>query len=88
MSTVLGVISLVSYVLVIYLSFLRGGEAAEAYGATGFLITLFALGGLLLGIWSRTEKDVFFFFTYLGIVLNVVALMGISLVLYAPSMVW
>lgn len=55
-STILGIISLVSYVLVIYLSFQRGGQAAESYGATGLLITLFAFAGLILGIWSNNGK--------------------------------
>ena len=85
-STILGTISLVSYVLVIYLSFQRGGQAAESYGATGLLITLFAFAGLILGIWSRTEKDMFYFFSWVGILFNTLALGGISLLLYAPSM--
>ena len=87
MSTILGAISLVSYVLVIYLAYRNGGQAAEAYGITGSFITVFAFVGLLLGIWSRFEKDVFYFFSYLGMVLNTLALFGISIVLYAPNQI-
>lgn len=85
MATILGIIALTSYVLVIYLSYQRGGQAAESYGITGFFITVFAFAGLLLGIWSRFEKDMFYFFSYLGIVLNTLALLGISVILYAPN---
>lgn len=85
MATILGIIALTSYVLVIYLSYRSGGQAAESYGITGFFITVFAFVGLLLGIWSRFEKDMFYFFSYLGIVLNTLALLGISVILYAPN---
>ena len=65
---------------------LGGGQAAESYGATGLLITLFAFAGLILGIWSKTEKDMFYFFSWVGIIFNALALCGISLLLYAPGM--
>lgn len=85
MSTILGVIAVVSLVLVLYLTYRRGGQAAASYGMTGLLITVFGFVGLMLGIVSRMEKDMFYFFSYAGIFLNGLALAGISFVLYAGA---
>lgn len=74
MSTLLGVISTVSLVTVICLTYVRGGEAAVSYGLTGLLATLMSVTGLILGILTALEKDRYRLFPALGILTNFIAL--------------
>lgn len=82
MSTILGIISTVSLGIVVYLTYLRGGEATVGYGVTGLLATIFSLTGLILGIVTVRDKDYYRLFPWLGVILNLVALGSISLMLY------
>ena len=43
--------------------------------------------GIGLGLVSKTERDKFYLFTYVGIVLNVLTLALISVILYAGAYV-
>lgn len=83
MSTILGIISLVSLGIVVVLTGRSGGEAPWGYGVTGLLATLYSLTGLILGITTWREKDYYRIFPVLGTVLNLAALCGISFILYA-----
>lgn len=74
MSTILGVISNASLGIVLYLTYLRGGDAPISYGLTGLLATIFSMIGLVLGVLTVQERDRFVLFPVLGIVLNLVAL--------------
>lgn len=74
MSTILGIISNVSLGIVIYLTYLRSGNAPIGYGLTGLLAVLFSVVGLILGIVTIQQKDYFRFFPVLGILLNLAAL--------------
>ena len=85
MSTVLGLISLVSVWIVVYQAFQARGEATTNMGVVGFTITIFSAVGLVLGYLSKKEYDKFMFFPYLGMVLNVIALACISVILYAGA---
>lgn len=82
MSTILGVISALSLVAVIYLTYVQAGEAPTGYGVTGLLVTVFSMIGLILGVVTVREKDRYKLFPCMGIVLNTVALIGIGLVVY------
>lgn len=82
MSTILGIISTVSLGIVVYLTYLRGGEATVGYGVTGLLATIFSLAGLILGIVTVRDKEYYRLFPWLGVILNLVALGSISLMLY------
>ena len=75
MSTILGVISLVSLGIVTYLSYSQGGVMHGGYGVTGVLATVYSLIGL----------DIYRFFPVLGTILNVISLGGISFLLYLGS---
>ena len=86
MSTILGIISTVSIGIVLYLTYLRGGEATVGYGVTGLLATLFSLVGLILGVLTVRNKEYYRLFPWLGIVLNLLALGSISFILYFGSM--
>ena len=82
MSTILGVISLVSLGIVTYLSYSQGGVMHGGYGVTA---TVYSLIGLILGVLTLRDKDIYRFFPVLGTILNVISLGGISFLLYLGS---
>lgn len=83
MSTILGVISTMSLGAVIYLTYVQKGDAPISYGLTGLLAMVMAIVGLTLGIVTALEKNDYKLFPTLGIVLNLAALAGIAVVIYA-----
>ena len=85
MSTILGIISLATLAYAVVMSYLKVGDIPRQYGAAAMLVMVFAFVGIILGVVSKTERDKFFFFTYLGIALNVLALAVISVILYAGA---
>lgn len=85
MSTILGIISTVSLGIVVYLTYLRQGDAPVGYGVTGLFATLFSLVGLGLGIATIRDKTYYRLFPWLGLILNLVALGSISFLLYFGS---
>ena len=85
MATILGVISLTSLVYIIVDSYRKAGEVPIQYGAVAFLTMIFAFVGIVLGVISKSERDKFYFFSYLGILLNVLVLAALSVILYAGS---
>lgn len=85
MATILGIISLVTLGYAVFMSYRRAGDIPIQYGAAALLATIFALTGTVLGVISKTEKDKFYLFSYLGIVLNVLALAVVSAILYAGA---
>ncbi len=86
MSTILGIISLVSLVLVIYFTYQRDGVTTGGYGMTGVWATIFSLVGEVLGIITLRDKDNYRFFPILGTLLNGVVLIGIFFLLYLGRM--
>lgn len=83
MAAILGVISNLSLAAVLYLTYVQRGEAKPGYGVTGFLVAVFSMTGLMLGIYSVMQKDRYKFFPLAAIVLNTIAMLGIGLVVYA-----
>lgn len=86
MSTILGVLSSASLILAAYLSYVDKGAENMRYGSACFLAMIFAFVGVVLGALGRMEKDKFYLFCYLGIVLNMAALGLVSLILYAGAL--
>lgn len=82
MSAILGMISNISLEIVIYKSYLSGGEAPGGYGVTGLLATIFSLIGLILGIMTVRDNQNYRLFPWLGTILNLVALGSIAFILY------
>ncbi len=82
MATILGIISMVSVIIVIYMTYLKNGEATAGYGMTGVLATIFSLIGLLLGLVTIREKENYKLFPILGTILNTVVLLGMAFILY------
>lgn len=85
LSTVFGALSLVSLGMAVYRTFQNQGEAFVKYGVVGMLCLIFAGIGLVLGIMARMEEDKFYLFAWIGIVLNLLTLAGISFILYAGA---
>ena len=73
MSAVLGCISVTTYAIAVFFTYNNGGEALLQYAAAAFVAAIFSVVGLVLGIMSRFEKDIFKLFPNLGIVLNLIA---------------
>lgn len=85
MSTVFGVLSDVSLGVLVYLSYLCGGQVPVNYGIAVILALLFAITGCLLGVLAWQEREMFKIFAVIGLVLNGVALLSVSGILYAGS---
>jgi len=85
MATILGIISMASLGIVLYLTYQRNGEATVGYGVTGLLATIFSVVGLVLGILTVRDKGFYRLFPWLGIVLNLIVLGSISFMLYFGS---
>jgi len=86
MSTVLGILSVLSLILAAYLSYMDKGAENMRYGSACFLAMIFAFVGVALGVLGRMEKDKFYLFSYIGIVLNLAAIGLVSLILYAGAL--
>lgn len=86
MSTILGVLSVASLILAIYLSYMDKGVENVRYGSACFLALIFAFTGMVLGVLGRMEKDKFYLFSYIGIALNLTAVGLASLILYAGAL--
>ncbi len=82
MSTILGIISNVSIGIVVYLTYLKDGEAQGGYGVTGLLAAIFSCIGLILAINTAQDKDSYRIFPLLGILLNLLALGCLGFILY------
>ena len=85
MATILGIISLATLIYALFRSYQNAGDIPRAYGAAALLVTVYAFIGVALGLISKTEKDKYYFFSYLGILLNVLALGIVSAILYAGA---
>ena len=81
MSTVLGVISLVSMLLAVIFTFHNQGEARIGYGLTSILSLIFSGVGMGLGIKTRLEKDMYYIFANSGIAVNSLVLAFIIYIL-------
>lgn len=87
MSTILGVISLVTLGISVYFSYLNKGVITERYGTSAFLALVFMVIGLGLGLFSLREPEKFRLFSVLGIVANVLVFAVLSLILFAGAYV-
>lgn len=85
MSVVLGVIGIASIIVAVAFTYVKGGNASLEYGGVVLLSLLYGFGGLILGILSRKEPDKYYFLSYLGMVLNGVILVMVSMILYAGA---
>jgi formate-dependent nitrite reductase membrane component NrfD len=82
MSLILGVIAVASICIAVELTYKNNGEALMQYGAAVLLAFVYSIVGLILGIRSLKEPDIFRLFPILGIVFNAVAIIATGAILY------
>lgn len=83
MGMILGIISLVSLGIVLFLSYQKAGVIPNGYGVTGFLAFIFSVTGLILGGTELRAKENFRFYPWAAVILNVLVIGGLGLLLYA-----
>lgn len=81
MSTILGIISDVSLIIVIYRAYQAGGETLHGYGFTAVLAMIFSLIGFGLGVVTLRNKNYYRLFPVLGVLFNGAALGVVALIL-------
>ncbi|MDF2474094.1 MAG: hypothetical protein K0R21_1876 [Anaerocolumna sp.] len=69
-SFILGIVSMIAFLVVSYLSSLSGGNGGFGYGVTGIILFIVAIGGLILGVQSFKEKDIYYNAPIAGVVMN------------------
>ncbi len=82
MSTILGLIATVSISLAVHFTYQNKGTALMQYGAVVILSMIYAVAGLVLGIRSLMEKDIFRIFPAVGIFLNGLAVIAGGIIIY------
>ena len=70
MSVALALIGIGTVLLTVYQGYKAGGEIVWGHVAAVLLAIIMAVAGFVLGIMSRLEKDRYYFFPILGIILN------------------
>ncbi len=81
-SAALGAISFISMCLVIYISYRQRGAMNPKLGAATVFALLFSLAGEVTGILSRMEKDRFYLFPNIGIILNTIVILLVGFLFY------
>ena len=81
MSAILGVISVSALVAAVVFTYRDGGQAQMRYAAAALVAAIFSVAGIVLGIMSRFERDIFKLFPNLGIVLNLLSIIFVVFIL-------
>ncbi|MBR1861166.1 MAG: hypothetical protein IJ796_04815 [Lachnospiraceae bacterium] len=85
MSTILGGISVLSYVFVIVRSYMLKGDVPASFGIGAVLTLVYSVVGMILGLYSFKLKDSFHLFSVAGCVLNGIALLAAAFILWIPD---
>ena len=78
----LGVISLVTVVLLLYLTFEHGGEATISFAFAGLLVSIFSVTGLVLSILCLMDHYQPHGIGWVGLAANGVAMLSMAGILY------
>ncbi len=78
----LGILSLITVITVIYLTFLANGEATVSYAFAGFLAIVFSIAGLVLSILCMNDQYQQHAFGWIGLVTNGLSLGTMAVILY------
>lgn len=82
----LGIISVWAVLTLLYLTFIRGGEATISYAFAGLLASIFSVAGLILSILCLNDHYQTHTIGWIGFVLNGIALLAMSGILYLGMM--
>lgn len=86
MGAVLGALSLITLLLLILLTFLRGGEATISYAFAGLLASLFSVAGLILSILCVHDAYQYHLPGWIGMITSGVSLAALAGILYLGMM--
>ncbi len=81
MSAILGCISMGAIIAAVLFTYRDGGEAQLRYAAAVMVAAIFSVVGIVLGIMSRFERDIFKLFPNLGIALNLLSIVSTIVIL-------
>ena len=81
MSAILGCISAGAIIAAVVFTYNDGGQAQLRYAAAVMVAACFSVAGIILGIMSRFERDIFKLFPNIGIILNSLSLAFIIFIL-------
>lgn len=73
-STILGTCSILIFIILVYVSYRQRGNAGSYIGAFGLMGMLLSVGGIILGIMSFQEKEVYYLFSKIGTIMNSILL--------------
>lgn len=76
-SIIIGCISLITFIVISFISSLSGGNGDLVLGAIGLLVFALTVAGFVLGVKSCKEKEIFYTAPIVGLTLN-----GILSVIY------
>lgn len=85
MSSFFGVLAAITYGLCFYFSYEVAGEEVSRLGISAFFATIFMIAGFVLAVISVLETNKFWLFRVLAFVFNTIALMELSMILYAGA---
>lgn len=85
MSSFFGVLAAITYGLCFYKSYEVAGTEVSRLGVSALFATIFMIAGYVLAVISVLETEKFWFFRIAGFVFNTVALIGLSMILYAGA---
>ena len=85
MAVILGVIGIASIILTVVFTYSKGGNATLEYGGVVLLSLIYGFVGMILAIISKKEPDRYYFISYLGMVLNAIVIIMVSMILYAGA---
>lgn len=85
MAVILGVIGIASIILTVVFTYSKGGIATLEYGGVVLLSLIYGFVGMILAIISKKEPDRYYFISYLGMVLNAIVIIMVSMILYAGA---
>ena len=81
MSAILGCISVTALAFAVVFTYRDGGQAQIRYAAAALVAAIFSVVGLILGIMSRFERDIFKLFPNTGIALNLISIIFVICIL-------
>ncbi len=81
MSAILGCISVGALAFAVYFTYRDGGQALLQYAAAALVAAIFSVVGIVLGIMSRFERDIFKIFPNIGIFLNFISIAFVIFIL-------
>lgn len=83
---ILGMISVMTVLALLYMTFSRGGEATLSYAFAGALTSVFSLVGLILSIFCLSDHYQTHMVGWCGFLLNGAALLAMAGILYLGMM--